>query len=180
MIRINLLPVRAAKKRESIRFQLTVAGLITFCVIAISLAVFLKLKSDASLLRQDVESAEAELRMLQKKVGELSKLKEQKRIVQSKLDVVKRLESARTGPVELFAKIATAIPERAWLSSLLDQGKVISLQGLAGSDEVVADFMRGLERYRELGDVELVVAQRSKVTIGGRELVEFTIRLERE
>jgi hypothetical protein len=37
MIRINLLPVRAAKKRESVRFQLTVAGLITFFVIALGM-----------------------------------------------------------------------------------------------------------------------------------------------
>ena len=41
MIRINLLPVRAAKKKETIRFQLTIAGLFTFFVVAATILFYI-------------------------------------------------------------------------------------------------------------------------------------------
>jgi type IV pilus assembly protein PilN len=81
MIRINLLPVRAAKKRESVRFQLTVAGLITFFVIALGMVFYLISSSEANALKEDIANGEAELSVLKQKIGELSKIKEQKRIV---------------------------------------------------------------------------------------------------
>ncbi|MBI5599528.1 MAG: PilN domain-containing protein [Deltaproteobacteria bacterium] len=180
MIRINLLPVRAAKKKESVRFQLTVAGLVTVSVIAISVAAYFKLGSDASLLKMDIDSAGKELQDLKRQVGELSKLKEQKRVVESKLGVVKRLEGARTGPVELFTKVAGSVPQRAWIYSLQDRGKVITVNGYAGKDEDVAEFMRGFEGYGAFKKVELIVAQRSKTKTAGRDLVEFTIVVERQ
>jgi Tfp pilus assembly protein PilN len=103
----------------------------------------------------------------------------QKRIVESKLQVVRKLEAARTGPVNLFSRISDAIPKKAWLNSLVDAGTVITLNGFASTEDDVSMFLRGLEKHEELGRVELVVAKRGKKKIAGRELVEFTIRLEK-
>ena len=57
MIRINLLPVRAAKKKESVRFQLTIAGLCTVFVIAVSVLVYISATSEASQLSTDITNA---------------------------------------------------------------------------------------------------------------------------
>ncbi len=179
MIRINLLPVRAAKKRESIRFQLTVAGLTTFFVIALGGVLYLISSNELSAIKDDISKGDAELAELTVKIGELAKIKEQKKVLQSKLRVVEQLEAARTGPVELFTKISDLIPDKAWLSSLVDKGPVITLKGFAATEDDVSFFLRGLERHRELGRAELVVVQRPKQKIGGRELLEFTIRLEK-
>lgn len=179
MIRINLLPVRAAKKKESIRFQLTVAGLITFFVVALIGIIYMTVSSEVSGLRHDLASGEEELKELKKKIGELSRIKEQKRIVEDKLGIIKKLEADRTGPVDLFAKISEAIPERAWLDYLKDEGNLVVLKGMAITDDTVADFMRGLEKFEELGRVELEVARRGKDKESGRDVVVFSIRLEK-
>jgi type IV pilus assembly protein PilN len=178
MIRINLLPVRAAKKKESARFQLTVAGLITFFVIALGVSFYLILSSEVKALKVDIANGEAELKELQKKIGELARIKEQKRIVESKLQVVKKLDADRRGPVSLFTKISEAVPSKAWLNSLVETGSVITLKGFAATEDDVSMFLRGLED-KKLGRVELVVAQRGKKKLAGRDLVGFTIRLER-
>ncbi|VAV82635.1 Type IV pilus biogenesis protein PilN [hydrothermal vent metagenome] len=177
MIRINLLPVRAAKKKESLRFQLTVGGLIIFLVFSLSIAVTLKLGSDVSLMKEDLAASQRELIQLKRKVGKLSKIKEQKRIVQSKLDVVSRLEAARKGPTLLFAKISSAIPERAWLSSMRDQGRIITLSGVASAEEDIADFMRRLQAFKDFNRVDLVVAQTTDDEIAGRNFMKFTIQV---
>ncbi|MEE9614583.1 MAG: PilN domain-containing protein [Thermodesulfobacteriota bacterium] len=179
MIRINLLPVRAAKKKETIRFQLTVAGLITFLVVAVSLLLYVLKASEVSAIEEEIADGQQELARLTIEVGELSKIKQQKAVVQGKLDVVGRLEKGRSGPVNLFTRVADAIPEKAWITSLRQSPSVVVLEGFAATDEVVADFMRGLERHPALGAVELEVAKRGtgkKDSPAG--LVEFSIRLD--
>ena len=180
MIRINLLPVRAAKKKETLRFQLTVAWLVTVLVFIISMGIYIKVRSQASNLTADISSGNQELEELKKKIGELSKIKEQKRIVEEKLRIINNLEAARKGPIMLFDMITSSIPEKAWLLSLKDEDPIIEIKGAASADEVIADFMRGLQRYKELGKVELDVAQRGLDRETNSEVVNFTIRLEKE
>lgn len=178
MIRINLLPVRAAKKKETIRFQLTVAGLVTFLVFAVSIAAYLTISSEASNLNDQIAKGNQELEQLKSKIGELSRIKEQKRIVEEKLNIIANLEAARTGPVNMFKKIREAIPEKAWLKSVKDEGLVITLKGVATDDELVADFMRNLQRTKEWL-VELDIAETVMDQETNTEVVGFTIRLEK-
>lgn len=180
MIRINLLPVRAAKKKETVKMQLTLAGIVTCVVFAVSIIVYLTVRSEASSLQDNISRGQLEIVDLKKKIGELSKIKEQKKIVEEKLAIINNLEAARTGPSKLFRAISGAIPERAWLASLKEDAVAITIKGYAVSDEVVADFMRGLQRHKELGRVELDVAQRSIERETNTELVNFSIRLEKE
>jgi len=179
MIRINLLPVRAAKKKESVRFQLTVAGLVTALVVIVSLGIYFSERSQASSISAEIANGNQELAGLQKKIGELSKIKEQKRIVEEKLEIIRTLEAARTGPTKLFKAISESIPRLAWLVSIKDEGALITLKGFASNDEVVAEFMRRLQRFRALGNVELDVAQRTLEKETSADVVGFTIRLEK-
>ncbi|HEY4706935.1 MAG TPA: PilN domain-containing protein [Thermodesulfobacteriota bacterium] len=180
MIRINLLPVRAAKKKESIRFQLTVAGLATFFVFAVSAAGYLIVRSEASSLTGQITAGNQELTDLKKKIGELSKIKEQKKIVEEKLRIINQLEADRTGPAKLFKGIADAIPARAWLKSMKDEDFQITLEGYASDDEVVAEFMRGLEKAAIGMAVELEVAQRLVEKESAIEVVNFIVRIEKQ
>jgi type IV pilus assembly protein PilN len=179
MIRINLLPVRAAKKKESIRFQLTVAALVIFLVFAASMAAYLVVMSEASGLKDQISSGQQELEQLKKKIGELSKIKEQKRIVEEKLRIIGELEANKTGPVKLFQRVSSSMPEKAWIKSLKEDGIVIIIEGFAADDEIVADVMRGLERAG-MGMVELDVAQRVVEKETGVEVVSFIIKVERQ
>lgn len=179
MIRINLLPVRAAKKRESVRFQLTVAGLTTFFILALMVVFYLTVWSEANGLKADIQKSQQELDTLKSKIGELSRIKQQKQVVEEKLAIIKNLEAQRTGPVDIFRKLSESTPKQAWLQSMNDRGQVITLVGFAADDEIVAEFMRRLQR-QNLGSVELEVAQRAIEAESGVDVVNFIIRLEKE
>ena len=180
MIRINLLPVRAAKKKESVRFQLTVAGLITFFIVALAGLLYINISSEASSLKDEIRQGEDELRELRKKIGELSKIKEQKKKLEDKLKIVRKLEAARGSPVKLLIRIIEAIPRKAWLYSLVERDRIVVLKGYAGTDDIVAEFMRNLQRYEEFGRVELEVLKKTRLEGLGRDLFEFVLRLERK
>ena len=177
MIRINLLPVRAAKRKESVRFQLTVAGLVTFLALAASMAVYFTAGSEARALQAEISSGNEELASLKQKIGELSRIKEQKRVVEEKLKIIESLEAAKTGPTKLFRMINETIPERAWIRSMKDGDGIITLNGYAENEEVVAEFMRRLQKHRGQGEVELEVAQSVRDPETKAEVVSFIIRL---
>ncbi len=181
MIRINLLPVRAAKRKETMRLQLTIAGLVTALVVVVCIGAFITLSTSVSGREDDIQTAEKDLEALQKKVGELSEVKKQKRVVQSKLDVVKKLDTARGGPVRLFKQISHALPENAWIEVFKDTGGSVDLQGFANTKSIVAEFMRKLQKYAEFKTVELSIVQRIEPGTGSddMELVSFSIRIER-
>ncbi|MFQ5585449.1 MAG: PilN domain-containing protein [Thermodesulfobacteriota bacterium] len=175
MIRINLLPVRAARKKETIRQQLSVAGLSLLLLFIIFGGVYWNRSNRLSEINADISKKEGEVRQLRKKVGELAKIKKQQKLVMEKLAKVEQLESKRKGPVKLFQQVSQAIPKKAWIESLKETKGGISIAGFAATEEVVADFMRGLEKFPELGRVELDILKKAKR--GGVEMFAFTIRL---
>jgi len=71
------------------------------------------------------------------------------------------------------------MPDKAWIKSLREDGMVITIEGFASDDEIIADAMRGLERVG-LSTVELDVAQRVVEKETGVEVVSFVIRAERK
>ena len=178
MIRINLLPVRAAKKKETIRFQLTIAGLFTFLVIAATVLFLISYRKEVKVLKADIEAGKAELAALKSKIGVLSKLKGQKRVLEDKLKIVHKLELARKGPVELFERLSNSMPEKAWLTSLNEKGDSLTLTGVAAYDDVIADFMRNL-KDEKFKNIELVVAKRAKRAKGKASLVNFTLKVNK-
>ncbi|MEE9543591.1 MAG: PilN domain-containing protein [Thermodesulfobacteriota bacterium] len=175
MIRINLLPVRAAKKKETVRFQLTIAGLVIFFVVAATLLFFVSYSKDASALKKDIEAGKTELAMLKSKIGELAKLKGQKRVLEDKLKIVRKLEEAREGPVELFTRLSAAMPKKAWLKSMVEKNNSMTLVGVAAYDDIIADFMRNLKEQK-FKNVELVIAKRAK---GKTKMVDFTLKVDK-
>lgn len=177
MIRINLLPVRAAKKKETIRFQLTIAGLFTFLVIAATILFYISYRKDVKILNADIEAGKVELQALKSKIGVLSRLKGQKKVLEDKLKIVNKLEEARKGPVELFERLSNSMPEKAWLTSMTEKGNTLTLIGVAAYDDVIADFMRNLKQEK-FKNIELIVAQRGKGK-GKGALVDFTLKADK-
>ena len=144
MIRINLLPVRAAKKKESRRFQTTIGILMTAFFTSLAIIVYMIYVFDVRSVKAEIRTVDEENAKIMKKIGELSKIKEEKARVQEKLDIVDKLEAGRSGPVEMLTKIASSIPTMASLQSMTEDGKTLKIKGYAADKEVVADFMRKL------------------------------------
>jgi len=180
MIRINLLPVRAAKKKETQRFQLTVAGLVTFLVLIISIGFYLVERNAAGVLVDQIASEKKELDGLALKIGELSKIEDEKSVVKEKLDTVKTLEENKTSSIRLFQVVSGAMTDKMWISSITDIGASITLKGYAGDEANVAEFVRKLSAHtQELGTPELIVATRGAEKETNVEVFNFEISIAR-
>lgn len=179
MIRINLLPARAEKKKETVKLQLMLAAGVVVVVLIASFVAYFVIMSEASSLSSKITDGKAELEVLKGKIGELSKIEQQKKVVEEKLNTIKSLEAAKTGPVDLLKIISDAMPERAWLKSLKDDGKVVTISGYASNQEVMSDLMKNLQKQNKFVSVDLDVAQRVSEAETKTDVVNFDLRLSR-
>ncbi|GEL70625.1 PilN domain-containing protein [Myxococcus virescens] len=144
MIRINLLPVRAVKKREMGR-----QVLVLFAVVLIGAGVANYLwydnrESELVAHQQGVTAAKAKIAELEKIIGEVKNINTRKAEVEKKLAVLDSLRKGRKGPVRMMDALASATPKKVWVKTFAETNNAVSIDGSAVSHDEVAEFMRGL------------------------------------
>ena len=156
MIRINLLPFRAARKKENIRRQISIYVLSVVFLFIILFYAFLRLNSTLSGLKAEEQRLQAEVKTYEATIRKIAQLEKKIKEIRAKLDVIKELEKNKTGPVHLLDEIAMAVPkEKLWLTALKESKGTLTLQGTAMDNETVALFMTNLERSDYISAVDL-------------------------
>jgi len=173
MIRINLLPVRAAKKKETALQQIFIAATSVVAVLIIILALWLVKLGQISGTQNDITAANAKISELKNKIGKLDQIKKLKDEVKKKLDVLAELRKNKTGPATRLATLSSVTPDQLWLEKYKENGRDISISGLAFNEELIAQFIRALEASPEYEKVDLVVSEQKD--INGNKLKRFDI-----
>ena len=145
MIRINLLPVRAAKKKESALQQLVILGASFGVVLAIILIMFFVKLGQISGTKDDIAAANAKIAELKARIGKLDELKKLKDEVKKKLDVLAELRKNKSGPAKRLATLSDSTPDQLWLQSYKEAGDNIKITGFAMNEELIAQYIRALE-----------------------------------
>lgn len=156
MIRINLLPFRAARKKENVKRQITFFVLVVFLLLAGMAYYFFQLNSQLATLKEEEGRLRAELATFQETIKRINELEKKIKEIRTKLEVIKTLEKNKTGPVLLLDEIATAVPkDKLWLNSFTESKGVLTLTGTAMDNETVALFMTNLEKSEHIVGVDL-------------------------
>lgn len=157
MIRINLLPVRAFKKKENIRKQVSIYVLTVLFLIGVMGFFYMR---KANVVRE-LESEQAVLADQEKKlketVKEVDDLKKEEEELQEKLKIIAELETKRTGPVRILDEISRRIPSgKAFLVALTKENDKMGVNGVAIDNESIALFLSKLEQSEYFDNVQLV------------------------
>ena len=145
MIKINLLPVRAAKKREFGRQQIVLFGLVLVLAGIGNYFWYNRVDSELTQLDQQIARTRAEIAQLEKTIGEVKSIKEDKKALEDKLKILDTLKKGRTGPVKVMDELATIIPQRVWLMDYTEVGGGVTLVGQAQSYEDLSAFSKKLK-----------------------------------
>ena len=178
MIRINLLPVRAAQKKEKLRNQASVLVLCLLLVCAACGALSLQQMWANDELSETIAALDNQNRELKKKLGEVANFDKKNQELQKKLDVLASLQAGKSGPVRLLDELITSMPKRVWLTQFTEQGGRIKLAGFGDNENTVANFMDRLEQSPYYRNVELNVTEQSAV--GGIKMQKFTLSCQAE
>jgi type IV pilus assembly protein PilN len=172
MIKINLLPVRATRKKEATQRHLILFGIGLVLVLLVCVAMYATKKKEVSKLQRDNQDLVDEIDNLKLIIPEVEELEKTKVALEKKKEIIGQLRASKMGPVHMLDEIAIRIPEKLWLGSLAQNGQRVGLTGTAINNEVIATFMSNLEQSPYFQDVFLV---RITVAKAGEKLKQFEI-----
>ena len=144
MIRINLLPVRSAKKRESGQKQVFLFAVAIALGLGANWYWYSETAKQEERERLEVQRTEKEIADLNRIIGEVQNYEKENKALEDKLKVLDTLKRGRTGPVKMLDAMATSIPKNVWISSLQESGGAMSITGAAISNDDLAEYMKAM------------------------------------
>jgi type IV pilus assembly protein PilN len=155
MANINLLPWRE-RRREVRRKQF----LVTLGVTVIAAAIILVLADrvmNGSIKNQNArnEILREQIVVLNKEIEEIRQLREQKAALTERMTVIQNLQGTRPVIVRLFDELVRTLPEGVFYNTITRTNDVVSLQGVAESNNLVSALMRSLDDSEWFADPSL-------------------------
>ena len=182
MILINLLPHReAARKRRKEAFQVTMA-LSAVAGLLIAGAVYLWFQSKIENQEYKNSILTTEVQELDKQIKEISGLESEILSLRSRQTAVEDLQADRNMPVNLLNELVKQLPDGVYVTSLRQEGMIVTLQGMAQSNERISELLRNLSDgtpWFTKPELIEIVAQTVNVTAKEqRRVASFTARIQ--
>lgn len=175
MIRINLLPWRAAR-RAAQRKQLFIMGGVV-AAIAVAIVVVVHFGIDGYITKQNErnEFIKKENARLDKEIEEIKKLRDEIAALLARKQVIERLQADRSQVVNLLDQLVRQTPDGVYLRALKQTGLKVNLTGYAQSNARVSALMRNIASSPHLENPELIEIKAA--TVNNRRVSEFAMNV---
>ena len=181
MIRINLLPYRAARKKENIRIQVNVFLGSVFIVILLVGWYNSYLGGRIKALNSEISSTREQVAKYKKINDEITEIKKKLDILDRKIKVIQSLEADRKAPVQNLDSLYNLLVEkRMWYTQLEEKGNNIKISGIALDNQTVADYMTRLEKSKEFQNVRLAAIKHYQMKEKSISLKKFDVNFEKK
>lgn len=173
MIRVNLLPHRAEKRRAR-QLQFIVLSAISLVLGAVLVGfVHVAISTQISYQERRNNYLKQEILLLDKQIEEIKKLREQTQALLARKTVVENLQSTRSDVVHLLDQLLRILPDGVYLKSVKQSGYRISMIGYAQSSARVSTLMRSIEDSPWLDSPTLIEVHAT--TVNSARLSEFSL-----
>ncbi len=159
MIKVNLLPKEARKKRMALRPRgILIGGAVGFGV-AVFLGVYFFKLAKLNELKQEVRNVKRELDSLRSIIEQVDRIESSKRKINQRLDVIKTLNKSRLFYPYLMEDLAKVVFPRIWVESMSTTWQEtfidLTLEVSALDNYAIADFITILEQNPLFSDIVL-------------------------
>jgi len=175
MIRINLLPHRA-EKRKARQIQLYAFSAITL-ILAAMLVGFVHVVINTQIEYQERRNRYLtdQIVLLDKQISEIKHLKMEIAALMERKTVVEKLQSTRSDVVHLLDQMLNILPDSVYLKSIKQTGNKVGLVGFTQSNARVSTLMRSIDSSQWLESPTLVQISATTANANGPRLNEFTL-----
>jgi len=167
VILINLLPHReAARKRRREAFFATL-GVSALMGGVIAGGIFLWYAAQISNQQSKNVVLQTEIKRLEGQIKDIATLQEEIAALRARQQAVEDLQADRNLPVHLLNEMVRQLPDGVYVTNLKQENQVVSIQGVAQSNERVSELLRNLSNNSSwLTKPELIEITSSTVPLG--------------
>ncbi len=180
MILINLLPHReAARKRRREAFFATL-GVSALMGGVIAGAIFLWYAAQISNQQGKNVVLQTEIKRLEGQIKDIATLQQEIAALRARQQAVEDLQADRNLPVHLLNELVRQLPDGVYVTNLKQENQVVSIQGVAQSNERVSELLRNLSNNSPwLTKPELVEIVSASVALGKeqRRVANFQMKI---
>ncbi len=179
MIRVNLLPWRAERRRVQRKHLAVLAGMVAALAAGIIILVHGVIAGYIAVQDGRNEYLKGENARLDKEIEEIKKLREEIVALLARKQVIERLQADRSQVVHLLDQLVRQTPDGVYLRSLKQAGLAVNLVGYAQSNARVSTLMRNFSASPHLE--EPVLVEIKSASVNSKRVSEFTmnVRLKR-
>jgi type IV pilus assembly protein PilN len=180
VILINLLPHReAARKRRREAYQATMvaSAMLGLLIAGLIYWWFQMMISDQqgrnAFLKREIAVLEGQIKEIATLEGEITALRARQKAVED-------LQSDRNLPVHLLNELVKQLPDGVYITSLKQEGEMVTMQGMAQSNERVSEMLRNFTDntpwFSKPELIEIVAANVALTPRDQRRVASFTLR----
>ena len=173
MPRINLLPWREELRKQKRLEYFATLGACAAVAAAAWFAVHLYFAELIEYQAQRNGFLRGEISKLDKKIAEIKALEKERDNLIARMKAIETLQTSRPVIVHLFDELVTTLPEGVFLTEVSQEGKRVTIKGVAQSNARVSNYMRNVEASEWLTDPKLrIIETRTK---GNRRVSDFEL-----
>ena len=181
MILINLLPHReAARKRRREAFY-ALLGVSALMGGVIAGAVFLWYAAQISNQQDKNLTLQTEIKRLESQIKDIATLQQEIAALRARQQAVEDLQADRNMPVHLLNELVRQLPDGVFVTSVKQENQVVSINGVAQSNERVSELLRNLGNNSPwLSRPELIEIQSGTIPLGKeqRRVANFQMKVK--
>jgi Tfp pilus assembly protein PilN len=167
MIRINLAPIEARRRRPSMSLSMPsfnlgiLFGIIYVLAIAGIGFYWYGLLSQESALTADIDRLNSELASLKTTIGANAGVKTQVDDVKRRVTILEEITKGQGRSIVLLDSFIDTVPRDLWITSLEQKDSVMKLGGTAFSTTAVSNFMANLKSSGKFKDVDIGISRQA-------------------
>jgi type IV pilus assembly protein PilN len=182
VVLINLLPHREAarkRRRDVFNISLGASALVGGLVAG---GVFLWYQAQISLQQGKNQLLTTEIQKLEVQIKDIASLEAEIAGLRARQQAVEDLQADRNIPVHLLTEMVKQMPDGVYISSMKQENQLVTLAGVAQSNERVSELLRNLANNTPwFTKPELIEIVAGNVALSSREqkrVANFTIRVK--
>ncbi len=175
MIRINLLPWRAARRKDQRQHLAVLGGMVAVLGLLIVGAVHLTISGYISVQNDRNAFLKRENVRLDKEIEEIKKLKTEIDALVARKQIIERLQADRAQAVYLLQELVQQVPDGIYLKTIKQIGLKVNLSGYAQSNARVSTLMRNFAASPYLENPDLVEIK--AVMVSNKRVSEFNMNV---
>ena len=155
MSNINLLPWREARAQRQKKQFGALLGIFVLATVALGFFANWLVDRQIAAQQQRNQRLVQEMTILDAQLGEIRLLKERRKELIDRMQLIEQLQMRRNVPVRLFNQLPSLVPNGVYLNALAMQNNIIDVNGKTEAYGRVASMMRRIDGSGWLGQSKI-------------------------